>query len=307
MRSLEETLEHHLDPARAARREQSQLAGELYEDLMPYSEQERLVSIRPQEWREARSPFHTNRESAVRDLRRHEGPEFDRLRAKGYFHNALPLRYFNDHFFPGLKNQEIINGFAGKQYWLTRNFGGTRLARFEPLGGILSGRPGGWWTRMDVMPFSQMQGMTDSAIVSEWNEFEFIAVMTIPKGNHLDLFEGEAGPQTTYIPKTGNPYSALDGMGRPLINTKRRFPRFAGSIYMGGGNQMFLPREISSQVNLDPRYYELYIRNSSGQITRLNHSVINGKIKIDTAQLKRDNLFLHDRLASLAAERKMTL
>lgn len=78
------------------------------------------------------------------------------------------------------------------------------------------GRAGGsWWTR--TKPISEIQARIDNAIKPEWNNFNELSEITVPKGYALKSWQGRASYQ--------------------------------GGIYVGEGEQFYIERVPKEWIN----------------------------------------------------------
>lgn len=107
-----------------------------------------------------------------------------------------------------------------------QSFSGGRYTEITPSSGEtfyrIGGADGNYWSRAE--PHSQMQSMSENAVLPEWNDFSTKSVLTIPRGFRGTIYEGVSANMSGLIKKNGSNVPS-------------------GSIFHGGGNQIYIPKQ----------------------------------------------------------------
>lgn len=289
MLGFQQDILYQIDPKRAFTHHIKKALRKPSKGIRRYLEKRHEVSIHPHEWNPKEAGFQRNYEEAVADLRAHESEQFGTFLDNGYFGESRVVRYYNESFFKGaIFNPSFIEAFTAKQYWEVEAQPGEVFARMETLTGVLYGSAGEWWFRTDKAPKSPMQAISDAAVLTEWNEFQILTIMTVPPGQKVKMYEGEIAPQFTQ-PTT-------------------RYQQFAGTGYMGGGAQLHLPR--GGKVCLEPNFYEYYLfdkKDATGRLVKLKHTVEKGRTRLDLKHLEKEAPKVYDALVELSAKKGIPL
>ncbi|MCB0418207.1 MAG: hypothetical protein H6617_01115 [Bdellovibrionaceae bacterium] len=235
-----------------------------------------------------------------RSLRSKEQESYQRLKARGFFGSSQVFQYYNYNYhqsafsFSPLTDHTYMNG----EYWKVGLQEGEKIYRMWSEDSLLTGQLGSWWARASGRPLSQFQAMIDGAIFSEWNSFMVLAELTIPKigPDGVIAFEGEVAPQ--FVAQR-NPNRA---------DEVRKY----GTIYIGGGNQIFLGRDQQSLVydalrmggqKFARKHLRLYLwdrEDPRGKPVPLDYTLEPGGVRVNTETIKRNMRMLWGRLSQLA-------
>ncbi|MCB0403585.1 MAG: hypothetical protein KDD51_02295 [Bdellovibrionales bacterium] len=236
-----------------------------------------------------------------RSVRRKEQASFQHLKERGFFGSSKVFRYYNYHYhesafaFSPLVDHTYMNG----EYWKVGLQPGEKIYRMFSEDSLLTGQLGSWWARASGRPLSQFQAMVDGAIFSEWNSFMVLAELSIPivGPDGVVAFEGEVAPQ--FVAQR-NPNRA---------DEVRKY----GTIYIGGGNQIFMPRDQQQLVyealrkggqKFARKHLRLYLwdrEDTRGKPVPLEYTLEPEGVRVNTETIKRNMHRLWGRLTQLAS------
>ena len=111
------------------------------------------------------------------------------------------------------------------------SFLGQKYTEIIPTSGetfyrVGSDKLGTYWSR--TKPTSQIQAMSENAILPDWNNFSYVHEFTVPKKFSETLYEGVSSNMSGKIRKQGER---------------------ASTFFHGGGNQIYIPEKV---LNLSP-------------------------------------------------------
>jgi hypothetical protein len=177
---------------------------------------------------------------------------------KPFGRSKIGKTYYGNHELGPIKEMKDVSSFSGAKYTAIKPQAGEMFF-------CVQSEFGAYWSR--IKPSSQIQLMSEGAVHPYWNRFENIFELTIPEGMNLEFYEGTAANQSgsqlirgvddrfleTYhlepltSPNNGSllrpaPYDSNFGSAElgPEIRD--------GSFFHGGGNQVFIPRELRDSL-----------------------------------------------------------
>ncbi|MEZ4751050.1 MAG: hypothetical protein R3B54_10640 [Bdellovibrionota bacterium] len=236
-----------------------------------------------------------------RSVSRKERRTYESLKERGFFGSSQVFQYYNYNYhktafgFSPLIDHTYMNG----EYWRVGLQEGEKVYRMFSEDSLLTGQLGSWWARASGRPLSQFQAMIDGAIFSGWNSFMVLAELTIPKvgPDGVMAFEGEVAPQ--FVAQR-NPSRA---------DEVRKY----GTIYIGGGNQIFMGRDQQRLVydalrnggqKFARKHLRLYLwdrEDPRGKPVPLDYTLEPEGVRVNTDTIKRNMRMLWGRLSQLAA------
>ncbi len=128
---------------------------------------------------------------------------------------------YNAHLENGpLTDPSVLGSFSGGKYTAIKPSTGETFYR-------VGGPEGNYWSRTE--PNSQVQTMSENAILPHWNDFSQKSELQIPKGFKGTLYEGTSSNMSGILSQYGS-----------------RIP--SGSIFHGGGNQVYIPDQVNQRL-----------------------------------------------------------
>ncbi|MBI3017932.1 MAG: hypothetical protein HYY62_08110 [Deltaproteobacteria bacterium] len=127
-------------------------------------------------------------------------------------------RTFNHHIEKGPleeMDRKAADSFLGQKYTEIIPQPGETFYRVD------SDELGSYWSR--TKPTSQIQAMSENAILPDWNNFSYVHEFTVPKNFSETLYEG---------------------LSSNMSGTIRKHGEQASTFFHGGGNQVYIPKNV---------------------------------------------------------------
>ena len=134
---------------------------------------------------------------------------------KPFGRSKIGKTYYGNHMTGPITETKDIASFSGAKYTAIVPQAGEKFFRVQS-------EFGSYWSR--VKSSSKIQLMSQSAIHPDWNRFDTMLELTIPEGMNVEFYEG----------------TAANISGLELFRGQVR----DGSFFVGGGNQVFVPKEL---------------------------------------------------------------
>lgn len=128
-------------------------------------------------------------------------------------------REYNVHIEKGPISEDVAENFLGGKYRVVQPAEGEVFYRHGT-------KDGSWWSRK--APESGIKAGSEKAVHPDWNNFDQVSTLEVPKGHKIEVYEGLAGPQA----------------GKTLPSG-----RTVGTYYHGGTGQVYIKPDTLSNLN----------------------------------------------------------